>query len=144
MSLGHEAAISTVPAGIGSPLTPSSTSPFSRSSPRLMGGRNVTTQNLMVERIDLEHNVVYVRGAVPGPPGHEAAISTVPAGIGSPLTPSSTSPFSRSSPRFSRICAFHPTLFPGKKMAGRMGGRNVTTQNLMVERIDLEHNVVYV
>ncbi|GAA5880761.1 hypothetical protein JCM3774_005702 [Rhodotorula dairenensis] len=35
-------------------------------------------------------------------------------------------------------------VFPGKKMAGRMGGRNVTTQNLMVERIDLEHNVVYV
>lgn len=35
-------------------------------------------------------------------------------------------------------------MFPGKKMAGRMGGRNVTTQNLMVERIDLEHNVVYV
>ena len=28
-------------------------------------------------------------------------------------------------------------MFPGKKMAGRMGGRNVTTQNLMVERIDL-------
>ncbi|GAA6000866.1 mitochondrial 54S ribosomal protein uL3m MRPL9 [Rhodotorula paludigena] len=35
-------------------------------------------------------------------------------------------------------------VFPGKKMAGRMGGRNVTTQNLVVERIDLEHNVVYV
>lgn len=34
-----------------------------------MGGRNVTTQNLVVERIDLEHNVVYVRGAVPGAPG---------------------------------------------------------------------------
>lgn len=35
-------------------------------------------------------------------------------------------------------------MFPGKKMAGRMGGRNVTTQNLMVERVDLAHNVVYV
>ncbi|POY70201.1 hypothetical protein BMF94_6784 [Rhodotorula taiwanensis] len=35
-------------------------------------------------------------------------------------------------------------VFPGKKMAGRMGGRNVTTQNLMVERIDLAHNVLYV
>ncbi|GAA5821745.1 hypothetical protein JCM10212_004931 [Sporobolomyces blumeae] len=35
-------------------------------------------------------------------------------------------------------------VFPGKKMAGRMGGRNVTTQNLVVERVDLALNVVYV
>lgn len=35
-------------------------------------------------------------------------------------------------------------VFPGKKMAGRMGGRNVTTQNLVVERIDTLHNVLYV
>lgn len=34
-----------------------------------MGGRNVTTQNLVVERIDTLHNVLYVRGAVPGAPG---------------------------------------------------------------------------
>ena len=32
-------------------------------------------------------------------------------------------------------------VFPGKKMAGRMGGLNVTTQNLMVHRIDSHHNV---
>lgn len=35
-------------------------------------------------------------------------------------------------------------MFPGKKMAGRMGGTQVTTQNLMVHRIDNLHNVVYV
>ncbi|GAA6026724.1 hypothetical protein JCM8097_005816 [Rhodosporidiobolus ruineniae] len=35
-------------------------------------------------------------------------------------------------------------VFPGKKMAGRMGGLNVTTQNLVVERIDTALNVVYV
>ncbi|KAI5480969.1 hypothetical protein MNV49_006779 [Pseudohyphozyma bogoriensis] len=35
-------------------------------------------------------------------------------------------------------------VFPGKKMAGRMGGKNVTTQNLLVHRIDTLHNVVYV
>ncbi|GAA5843860.1 hypothetical protein JCM9279_000170 [Rhodotorula babjevae] len=35
-------------------------------------------------------------------------------------------------------------VFPGKKMAGRMGGRNVTTQNLLIERIDTLHNVLYV
>lgn len=35
-------------------------------------------------------------------------------------------------------------VFPGKKMAGRMGGLNVTTQNLLVHRIDTLHNVIYV
>ncbi|BGP37710.1 hypothetical protein JCM10449v2_001627 [Rhodotorula kratochvilovae] len=35
-------------------------------------------------------------------------------------------------------------VWPGKKMAGRMGGKQVTTQNLLVERIDTLHNVLYV
>ena len=35
-------------------------------------------------------------------------------------------------------------VFPGKKMAGRMGGLSVTTQNLLVHRIDTAHNVLYV
>lgn len=35
-------------------------------------------------------------------------------------------------------------VFPGMKMAGRMGGRTVTTQNLQVERIDTAKNVVFV
>ncbi|CEQ39759.1 SPOSA6832_01305 [Sporobolomyces salmonicolor] len=35
-------------------------------------------------------------------------------------------------------------VFPGKKMAGRMGGQNVTTQNLIIERIDTALNVLYV
>ncbi|SCV67018.1 BQ2448_5664 [Microbotryum intermedium] len=35
-------------------------------------------------------------------------------------------------------------VWPGKKMAGRMGGKNVTTQNLLVHRIDTLHNVIYV
>ncbi|SGY40439.1 BQ5605_C003g02376 [Microbotryum silenes-dioicae] len=35
-------------------------------------------------------------------------------------------------------------VWPGKKMAGRMGGKNVTTQNLLVHRIDTLHNVLYV
>lgn len=34
-----------------------------------MGGTTVTTQNLMIHRIDTLHNVIYVKGAVPGPPG---------------------------------------------------------------------------
>lgn len=32
-----------------------------------MGGRNRTTQNLLVHRIDTALNLIYVRGAVPGP-----------------------------------------------------------------------------
>ncbi|GAA5954438.1 hypothetical protein JCM3765_004458 [Sporobolomyces pararoseus] len=35
-------------------------------------------------------------------------------------------------------------VWPGKKMAGRMGGKNVTTQNLLIERIDTAMNVLYV
>ncbi|GAA5900431.1 mitochondrial 54S ribosomal protein uL3m MRPL9 [Sporobolomyces salmoneus] len=35
-------------------------------------------------------------------------------------------------------------VWPGKKMAGRMGGKNVTTQNLQIERIDTALNVLYV
>jgi large subunit ribosomal protein L3 len=34
-----------------------------------MGGKLVTTQNLLVHRIDTLHNVLYVKGAVPGAPG---------------------------------------------------------------------------
>lgn len=34
-----------------------------------MGGKMVTTQNLKVHRIDAQSNVLYVCGAVPGPPG---------------------------------------------------------------------------
>lgn len=34
-----------------------------------MGGKLVTTQNLLIHRIDTLHNVLYVRGAIPGPPG---------------------------------------------------------------------------
>lgn len=34
-----------------------------------MGGKLVTTQNLLVHRIDNLRNVIYVKGAVPGAPG---------------------------------------------------------------------------
>ncbi|KAF5315544.1 hypothetical protein D9611_004779 [Ephemerocybe angulata] len=35
-------------------------------------------------------------------------------------------------------------IFPGKKMAGRMGGKQVTVQNLAVVRVDTALNLVYV
>jgi large subunit ribosomal protein L3 len=40
-----------------------------------MGGLNVTTQNLLIERIDTALNVLYVRGAVPGAPGAFVRVS---------------------------------------------------------------------
>ena len=34
-----------------------------------MGNARVTVQNLRVERVDAENNLLYLRGAVPGPAG---------------------------------------------------------------------------
>ncbi len=41
-------------------------------------------------------------------------------------------------------CATPARIFKGKKMAGRMGGEQVTTQNLEVVRSDVEKNMVLV
>ncbi|KAF5358458.1 hypothetical protein D9756_001486 [Leucocoprinus leucothites] len=35
-------------------------------------------------------------------------------------------------------------IFPGKKMAGRMGGKRITTQNLPVLRVDTNLNLIFV
>ena len=32
-----------------------------------MGGARVTTKNLLIVKVDVEQNLIYVRGAVPGP-----------------------------------------------------------------------------
>lgn len=37
--------------------------------PGRMGGNRITTLNLWVYKVELERNLVYVKGAVPGPPG---------------------------------------------------------------------------
>ena len=34
-----------------------------------MGAENVTVQNLVVVKVDVENNLIAVRGAVPGPKG---------------------------------------------------------------------------
>ena len=36
--------------------------------PGRMGGKQLTTKNLVVVAVDVHHNVVMVRGAIPGPP----------------------------------------------------------------------------
>lgn len=35
-------------------------------------------------------------------------------------------------------------VFPGKKMAGRMGGKTITTQNLVVVRVDTTLDLIFV
>jgi len=48
--------------------------------PGHMGARNCTVRNLSVVRVDPEHHVIYVRGAIPGAPGTLVLISiTKPA-----------------------------------------------------------------
>jgi large subunit ribosomal protein L3 len=42
--------------------------------PGHMGACTVTVQNLEVDRVDAEHHLLYVRGAVPGPSGGIVAI----------------------------------------------------------------------
>lgn len=53
---------------IGTRLTPGMTLKGTR-MPGRMGGKQVTTQNLQVVKVDAERHLVFVRGAVPGPQG---------------------------------------------------------------------------
>jgi large subunit ribosomal protein L3 len=39
---------------------------------------------------------------------------------------------------------FPARVFKGKRMAGRMGNAKVTSRNLKVVRVDLEHNLLLV
>ena len=41
-------------------------------------------------------------------------------------------------------CQFPGRVFKGKKMAGHMGDKNTTVQNLEIEKIDLDENVLLV
>ncbi|MFP4521100.1 MAG: 50S ribosomal protein L3 [Fibrobacterota bacterium] len=41
-------------------------------------------------------------------------------------------------------CAYPARVFPGKRMAGRMGGKNVTVRNLDVVKVDVEKNLILV
>ncbi len=53
------------PGSIGPSAFPSRVYPGTRSSGRL-GGRQSTTKNLVVVRVDLEKNLLYISGPVPG------------------------------------------------------------------------------
>ena len=53
------------PGSIGPSAFPSRVYPGTRSSGRL-GGRQSTSKNLIVVRVDAEKNLLYISGAVPG------------------------------------------------------------------------------
>jgi len=45
-----------------------------------MGGERVTAKNLQIVKIDAERNLIYVRGAVPGPKSGYLAIQRAKRG----------------------------------------------------------------
>jgi large subunit ribosomal protein L3 len=61
----HGSMFHRAPGSIGPSAFPSRVFPGTRSSGRL-GGRQATSKNLIVVRVDAEKNLLYIRGAVPG------------------------------------------------------------------------------
>jgi large subunit ribosomal protein L3 len=61
----HGSMFHRAPGSIGPSAFPSRVYPGTRSSGRL-GGRNATSKNLTVVRVDMEKNLLYLKGAVPG------------------------------------------------------------------------------
>ena len=64
----HGSMFHRAPGSIGSSAWPSRVWKGMRMAGHL-GNARVTVQNLRVERVDQENNLLYLRGAVPGPPG---------------------------------------------------------------------------
>jgi large subunit ribosomal protein L3 len=61
----HGSMFHRAPGSIGPSAFPSRVYPGTRSSGRL-GGRQATSKNLVVVRVDAEKNLLYIQGAVPG------------------------------------------------------------------------------
>lgn len=61
----HGSMFHRAPGSIGPSAFPSRVFPGTRSSGRL-GGRQATSKNLVVVRVDSEKNLLYIKGAVPG------------------------------------------------------------------------------
>jgi large subunit ribosomal protein L3 len=62
----HGSMFHRAPGSIGASAFPSRVFPGMRAGGR-MGGERVTAKNLQVVKVDAEQNLIYVRGAVPGP-----------------------------------------------------------------------------
>jgi large subunit ribosomal protein L3 len=69
----HGSMFHRAPGSIGSSAYPSRVFPGMRMAGR-MGGARVTTKNLQIVKVDAEQNLIYVRGAVPGPRSGYVAI----------------------------------------------------------------------
>jgi large subunit ribosomal protein L3 len=63
---GHGSMFHRAPGSIGSSAYPSRVLKGMRMAGR-MGGARITTKNLLIVKVDAEQNLIYVRGAVPGP-----------------------------------------------------------------------------
>jgi large subunit ribosomal protein L3 len=69
----HGSMFHRAPGSIGASAYPSRVMPGMRAGGR-MGGDRVTAKNLLIVKIDAERNLIYVRGAVPGPKSGYLAI----------------------------------------------------------------------
>ena len=69
----HGSMFHRAPGSIGSSAYPSRVFAGMRMAGR-MGGERVTTKNLQIVKVDAEQNLIYVRGAVPGPSSGYVAI----------------------------------------------------------------------
>lgn len=63
---GHGSMFHRAPGSIGSSAYPSRVLKGMRMAGR-MGAKRITTKNLLIVKVDVEQNLIYVRGAVPGP-----------------------------------------------------------------------------
>lgn len=64
----HGSMFHRAPGSIGSSAFPSRVIKGMRMAGH-MGDQQVTVRNMRIERVDTENNLIYLRGAVPGPPG---------------------------------------------------------------------------
>jgi large subunit ribosomal protein L3 len=69
----HGSMFHRAPGSIGASAYPSRVLPGMKSTGR-MGGARVTAKNLQIVKVDAERNLIYVRGAVPGPKSGYLAI----------------------------------------------------------------------
>jgi len=69
----HGSMFHRAPGSIGGSSFPSRVYPGMRATGR-MGGKRITVKNLLVVKVDGEQNLIYLRGAIPGPPNAYVAI----------------------------------------------------------------------
>jgi large subunit ribosomal protein L3 len=75
----HGSMFHRAPGSIGASAWPSRVFPGMRAAGR-MGGERVTVKNLLVVKVDAEQNLIYLRGAVPGPRNAYVAIKRAKRG----------------------------------------------------------------